>query len=142
MTPARMLLATAFVASAPVWIACSSDDPTTPAPVLITGSWTGTMTVGMPTVMCPLDQTIVEDTNGNVTGTAVLQAPCVATMFTVTGTNNTGGVADSVELTFGPPVAGPGLILVFNGNFDGADGMSGLSNGGGCINCPTSFTRN
>ncbi len=138
MTLARMLLATAFVASAPVWVACSSDDPTTPdPPVVLTGSWTGTIQPPPPNSICPLDQTITEDNNGNVTGTADLQAPCALITFTVTGTNNTGGVSDSVELTLTDPAG----VLIFNGNFDGADAMSGLMNGVDCTNCPTSFTR-
>ena len=140
MKPARMLLATAFVASAPVWVACSSDDPTTPdPPVLITGSWTGTIQPPPPSPTCPLDPTITEDNDGNVTGTADLQAPCSLITFTVTGTNNTGGVSDSVELTFTDPTG----VLIFNGNFDGVDAMSGLTTGEGCTGtlCPTSFTR-
>lgn len=100
----------------------------------VTGSWTGV--VNAPAGMCPLNQSITEDTNGDVTGTADLQAPCAVLVLTVTGTNNTGGVADSVELTF---VEGS---FVFNGNFDGVDAMTGLINGGGCTDCPTSFTRN
>ena len=138
MTLARMLLATAFVASAPVWVACSSDDPTAPAPVLITGSWTGPIQTPSGPI-CPLDPTITEDNTGNVTGTADLQAPCALVTFTVTGTNNTGGVSDSVELTLTDPTG----VLIFNGNFDGVDAMSGFTTGEGCTGtiCPTSFTR-
>ena len=110
-----------------------------PPPVLITGSWTGTLVTSSQT--CPLDPTITEDNNGNVTGTADLQAPCSVVTVTVTGTNNTGGVPDSVELTFGVPGGGPPTTFVFNGNFDRVDAMSGLINGGGCTPCPTSFTR-
>lgn len=139
MKPARMLLATAFVASAPAWVACSSDDPVAPVPVVITGSWTGTIQTPPPGPTCPLDQTITEDNNGNVTGTADLQAPCTLITFTVTGTNNTGGVSDSVELTLTDPTG----VLIFNGNFDGVDAMSGFTTGQGCTDtiCPTSFTR-
>ncbi len=139
MTLARMLLATAFVASAPVWIACSSDDPTTPdPPVLITGSWTGTIVVPAGG-SCSLDPTITEDNSGAVTGSASLQGGnCRTVTLMIVGTNNTGGVADSVELTFSD--AGT-TTFTFNGNFDGVDAMSGLLNGSGCINCPTSFTR-
>ena len=143
MTLARMLLATAFVASAPVWVGCDGDDPTEPVTepvrVRITGSWTGTIQPPPPNPTCPLDQTITEDNNGNVRGTADLQAPCALITFGVTGTNNTGGVSDSVELTLTDPAG----VLIFNGNFDGVDAMSGFTTGEGCIVtiCPTSFTR-
>ncbi len=139
MTLARMLLATAFVASAPVWVGCSSDDPAAPVPpVVLTGSWTGT--VQTQTRTCSLNLSITEDNNGNVTGTADLRSPCEVVTLTVTGTNNTGGVPDSVELNFSQD----GNFFTFNGNFDGVDAMSGLITGaGGCTGtlCPTSFTR-
>ena len=135
MKPARMLLVTAFLASAPVWVACG-DDPTEPVRVRITGSWTGTIL--RPTGdTCPLDPTIAEDNNGDITGTADLQDPCVVATLTVTGTNNTGGVPDSVELFFSSPAGS----FIFNGNYDGVNAMLGLTLGGGCTNCPTSFTR-
>lgn len=102
----------------------------------ITGNWAGT--VDAPVGLCPLNLSITEDDNGDITGSAELLAPCGANTFTMTGTNNTGGVADSVELTFGTPAPN----FDFNGNFDGSGTMDGLINGAGCVDCPTSFTRN
>ena len=140
MTLARRLLVTAFVASAPVWVACSSDDPTTPVPVLITGSWTGTV-VEPSGGSCSLDPTITEDNSGAVTGSASLQGGnCSTLTLPIVGTNNTGGVADSVELAFSDNGT---TVFTFNGNFDGVDAMSGLITGANCTgtNCPASFTR-
>ena len=102
----------------------------------ITGSWTGI--IDAPAGMCPLDPSITEANSGAVTGTGLLQAPCAVVALTVTGTNNTGSVPDSVELAF----TGGGGVFTFNGTFDGVDAMTGLTNGSGCTDCPTSFTRN
>ena len=100
----------------------------------ITGNWSGMVIA--PAGNCPLGLSITEDLNGDVTGTADLDPPCTDENITVTGTNNTDAVPDSVSLTF---VEG---AFVFDGGFDGIADMLGLINGGGCTNCATSFTRN
>ncbi len=101
----------------------------------ITGTWTGT--IDAPAGMCPLDPTVTEDTNGDVTGTANLGAPCTVATLDVTGTNNTDGVADSLSLSF----TSGSSTFTFEGTFDGAESITGLINGEGCTDCPTSFAR-
>ena len=89
--------------------------------------------------MCPLDLSITEDNSGVVGGSAILQVPCGGVAVTVAGSNNTGNAPDRVVLTFNDIL---GFAFIFNGNFDGDDALSGLVNGRGCTDCPTSFTRN
>jgi len=99
----------------------------------ITGVWTGLVIA--PAGNCPLGLSITEDLNSDVTGTADLDPPCADQNLTVNGTNNTGGLANSVVLNF---VEGG---FVFDGFFDGVADMAGLINGGGCADCTTTFTR-
>jgi hypothetical protein len=103
----------------------------------ITGTWSGT--IDAPSGECPLDMSVTEDDSGNVTGSSQLGFPCSEVALTVTGTNNTGGVADSVSLTFNE-VGGPGSFG-FEGAFDGGSSLAGLINGEGCTDCDTSFNR-
>jgi len=125
-----------FIVATLVAFACS--DSSSPARVRITGFWSGTLdATGIGASVCPLDPAITEDNNGAVTGTALLDAPCATINMTVNGTNNTGGVADSVKLDF---TSGLGN-LTFNGKFDGSSEMTGLISGEGCVTCPASFTR-
>lgn len=85
----------------------------------VTGSWSGTLNVEPD---CQLDLAITEAGTGAITGTSQLFAPCFASPFTVTGTNNTGGVADSVVMAF----ASGGTGFSFQGMFDGDATMTGV----------------
>jgi hypothetical protein len=103
-------------------LACAGDSAA-PTPRGITGTWVGEQTAAMGTSICPVTQSLTEGSGGTVTGTATLGAPCAVLSFTVTGTNNTGGVADSTELTW--TVVGGNVQVSLSGRFDGADMMSG-----------------
>jgi hypothetical protein len=135
-----MHIAMVLVASAIVGVACS-DDPVIPLPDPgITGTWAGQVATSG-TNTCALTQSIAE-VAGVVTGTGTLGAPCSVLSFTLAGTNNTGGVADSTEVTWTTPALD---TLVMSGAFDGTDTMTGEVHGGnsGCGpgQCPYTFTR-
>ena len=134
MKPVRRLLAAGLLASVPVWVACSN--PTDSTVVGLTGRWIGDITDRGSD--CLANLSITEDNNGTVTGTADLQAPCPLVTLTVTGTNNTGGVANSVVLTF---VGAPADTLLFDGNFDGINTMIGALSHSHGTNLDTIFTR-
>jgi len=85
----------------------------------VTGTWLGTLQVEPD---CLLDLSIVEAGTGAITGTSHLYAPCLAADYAVTGTNNTGGVADSVAMDFDYQ----GTTFWFAGRFDGDDTMAGV----------------
>lgn len=128
-----MRLPMSMMVAALVALGCS--DSNSPAPV-ITGSWDGTLDVtSIGGSTCPLNASLTEASN-SVTGTANLEMPCNVAAFNVTGTNNTDGVADSVEMILTGPAT-----LTFHGNHDGSGEMTGVLNGGGCTDCPLSFTR-
>ncbi len=139
MKRTRMLLTTVLVAS----VACGDDPVTPPSPDRgITGTWSGQV-VPMGT-SCPMTQSVTE-VAGVVTGTGTLGAPCSVISFTLAGTNNTGGVADSTEVTW-TSEAGPTeepIVLVLSGVFDGTDTMTGEVTTGSCTPglCPYTFTR-
>jgi hypothetical protein len=99
----------------------------------VTGAWVGTLDVsGGP---CQLDLSITEAGTGAITGTSLLYAPCYASPFAVTGTNNTAGVTDSVALGFDD---GSGVTFSFAGIFDGDSTMTGSVFPGPY---PANFTR-
>lgn len=128
--PIRIIVATL--------VALGCGETNAPAPVRITGSWDGTIDLtSIGQTSCPLNQSITENNSSDVTGTADLGAPCAVVPFTVTGTNNADGVADSVELTF----TAAGGTLTFNGNHDRNGVMMGVISGEGCTTCATTFTR-
>jgi hypothetical protein len=85
----------------------------------VTGSWSGILNVEPD---CQLDLAITEAGTGAITGTSQLFDPCFASAFTVTGTNNTGGVTDSVVLA----LASAGPSASFQGMFDGDATMTGV----------------
>jgi hypothetical protein len=103
----------------------------------VTGSWTGT--IDSPSGVCPWNLSVTESGTGAIAGTSELFAPCAAIPLDITGTNNTGGVADSVVMVF---VYGGGEIR-FDGSFDGEAAMTGGVTGPGPGDGPfaTSFTR-
>ncbi len=117
-----MLLTTVLVVSAMVGIACG-DDPVTPPPPDpgITGTWSGQV-LPQGQAPCPMTQSVTE-VAGVVTGTGTLGAPCAVLSWTLAGTNNTGGVADSTALTW--TVTGGAFQLFLSGSFDGTDTMTG-----------------
>jgi len=120
-----------------VTLGCS--DSNAPAPVRITGSWTGTIDLtSIGGGSCPLDPSITEDGSSNVSGTADLDVPCATLTFTVSGTNNSGGKADSVVMTFSHTVG----TLIFNGTHDRSGVMMGAISGEGGAACATTVTRN
>jgi hypothetical protein len=86
----------------------------------VTGSWSGTLNV--PGGPCQLDLSITEAGTAVITGTSQLFDPCLAAAFTVTGTNNTGGVTDSVFMAFDAGSA----TFEFDGMFDGDATMTGV----------------
>lgn len=115
-----------------------SDNAAVTVWVGITGSWTGTVDVtSVGSGVCPLNPSLTEAVNGDVAGAADLGSPCAVLTAAVLGTNNTGGVADSVVLFFDTTVGD----FMFNGNFDGSGAMTGMVSGSGCTVCPASFTR-
>jgi len=85
----------------------------------VTGTWTGIL--DMVNIGCQVDLSITESETGAITGTSRLYAPCNEFDMAVTGTNGTGGVADSVSMlqTFGQ------VQLDFRGSFDGDATMPG-----------------
>jgi hypothetical protein len=87
----------------------------------VTGAWVGSLDV--PGGPCQLDLSITEAGTGAVTGTSLLYAPCLASPFAVTGTNNAAGVTDSVTLGFDN---GGGATFSFAGMFDGDSTMTGF----------------
>jgi Bacterial Ig-like domain (group 2) len=99
----------------------------------VTGAWAGSLTAG--TTDCPLTQSITEDTTGAIGGTGTVAAPCSSGSYTLSGMNNVGGVADSVEISWTGPFS-----LTFKGTFDGAGQYTGEITGGGC-GCTFSFDR-
>jgi hypothetical protein len=108
----------------------------------VTGSWSGTMTIMGGTTTCDLSLSLTEDLSRNITGSGQFSgAGCATLSPTVTGTNNTGGVADSVVMII-EYIAGL-CVGTFNGNFDGIDQLDGIQNGcgGELTNETTSLTR-
>lgn len=98
----------------------------------VTGSWSGTLHVQPD---CQLDLAITEAGTGTITGTSQLFAPCLASAFTVTGTNHTGGVTDSVVMAF----AAGGPAFEFRGMFDGDATLTGVVDAG--TPYPATITR-
>jgi hypothetical protein len=86
----------------------------------VTGAWVGSLDV--PGGPCQLDLSITEAGAGAITGTSLLYAPCLASPFAVTGTNNAAGVTDSVTLGFDN---GGGATFSFAGRFDSDATMTG-----------------
>jgi len=101
----------------------------------VTGSWTGTLNSGG--TICPLTQSLTEDATGAVTGNGELFSPgCIPGTYTLAGTNNTGMVADSVDIFW------TGMFAFnFEGTFDGTDTIAGVITGVGCPGCTFTFTR-
>lgn len=99
----------------------------------VTGAWVGSLNV--PGGPCQLDLSITEAGTGAVTGTSLLYAPCLASAFAVTGTNNAAGATDSVTLGFDN---GGGATFSFAGTFDGDAAMAGAVSPGPY---PASFAR-
>jgi hypothetical protein len=100
-----------------------------------TGTWDGALTDPSGTITCPLTQSLTEQTDGSITGTGTVAAPCSAGSYTVAGNNNVGGIADSVAMTWTGP-----FTITYNGNYDGGQTMSG-SMGGACAGCTFTMTR-
>jgi len=101
----------------------------------VTGTWLGTIATDFGD--CPMDLSITESAAGAITGSSRLYAPCGTGDFTVTGTNDTGGVADSVAMTH---TTGASRID-FYGTFDGIAAMTGAFWEGQYGPVPTEFTR-
>jgi hypothetical protein len=96
-----------------------SDTAVVRAWVGVTGMWTGT--IDPATVNCQIVMSITESVTGAITGASRLHAPCAEVIFTVTGTNNTGGVADSVSTVHTENLG----TLEYRGTFDGEDTITG-----------------
>jgi len=99
----------------------------------VTGTWVGTLNV--PGGPCQLDLSLTEAGTGAITGTSQLFAPCLVSAFTVTGTNHTGGVTDSVVMAF----ATGGPAFEFRGKFDGDATLTGVVDAG--TPYPATITR-
>jgi len=100
----------------------------------VTGTWAGSLTSGATT--CPLTQSLTEDATSAVTGNGEVFGPCSVGTYTLAGTNNTGMVADSVDIFWTGAFA-----LNFEGTFDGTDTMAGVITDTGCNGCTFTFTR-
>ena len=138
MTLARRLFATALLASATVWVGCDGDDPTEPVRVRITGTWNGTWRTSPTSSILLTSISMIEDNSGAVSDNG-------RGGFLVAGTNNTGGVPDSVEIT----ITNISLTSTWrlDGTFDGVDAIVGVVNEVNVVpsvcpgDCPATFTR-
>ena len=105
----------------------------------ITGSWSGQLVI-QNQFFCPLTQSVMEDAAGRIAGSGTIGPPCPDNSYTLSGTNNTGGVADSTEVSW----ERTSFATLFSGTFDGADTMTGEANDGvGCLpgSCVYILTR-
>ena len=112
-----------------------SDVASVTAWVGVTGTWTGI--IDPASIDCQIDLSLTESGTGAITGTSRLYAPCAEILFTVTGTNNTDGVADSVSTVHAETMG----TLEYRGTFDGDATMTGGFFEAGMGPFPTSFTR-
>ena len=100
----------------------------------VTGAWTGRV----PLLPCDFTMSLTEDAGGAIAGSWVEDLFCQPpTSWTVSGTNNTLGVADSVVFTVTSGIS----TFTFTGTFDGSGNLSGVVNGIGLIDDPTTATR-
>jgi len=101
----------------------------------VSGKWSGIILNTAPG--CVLTDSLLETAAGDVSGTgATSSGTCSAGTFAIAGTNNTGGVTDSVVLNFTGS-----YTFTFAGRFNGVDSLVGVVNGSGCTDCPTTQSR-
>jgi hypothetical protein len=103
----------------------------------VTGTWVGNIDVVG--TICPWTQSLTETIEGTITGAGFVDLPCIAGSYTVIGTNNTGGVPNSLHMV----LSLDGGNLVLEGPFDGVSEMSGFVEQDSCTGtlCPWTFTR-